>query len=209
MATVEARITKVEHDVGTGWYSIYTDSDSVKKLTTKMDAKATEAAALRQSGEVVLIRYSHKQRTDDNTGRTYNNYYYEQAATASRQSNGASGSGIDSVGSAAGVSAGSNEGIEQVERPWRKMDPSEAWRICLGSGAKLAVQTLPLMPVEQRTFEVQKQIALAWALWIFSTPVEAASTDTSGRSAGAPGAYAEPDPGREYAPPPNDDDIPF
>ena len=45
MATIEARITKVEHDLASGWYSISTDHSSVKKLTTKMEQKAAEAAA--------------------------------------------------------------------------------------------------------------------------------------------------------------------
>ena len=43
MATVKARITKVEHDVGTGWYTISTDHESVKRLTTKMEQKAKES----------------------------------------------------------------------------------------------------------------------------------------------------------------------
>src|SRR5215471_12283675 len=208
MATIEARITKVEHDVGTGWYSILTDHGEVKKLQTKMIAKAEEAAGLK--GEVALIEYSAKdsQNTNPHTGKPYRNIYYERARTAP-SGNGASG-GIDTVG---GETA---SGIEQApERPLRKMDPSEAWRICLGTGAKLALMTLPMMPTEQRTFEVQKQIALAWAMWIFSTPLEGASaydggpgTNTSGRS---PGAYSEPEPGggHEQAPPPSDEDIPF
>jgi len=201
MATIEARITKVEHDVGTGWYSILTDHEQVKKLQTKMEAKAKEAAALRQSGDPAVIEYSERSRHDESSGRTYQNRYYERARTAPPPS--ANGD-IEDTG-----------GIDTVQPTGRKMDPSEAWRICLATGAKLALMTLPMMPTEQRTFEVQKQIALAWAMWIFSTPKEGASaydgglgTTASGR---APGAYDEPGTGTSYydAPPHGDEDVPF
>lgn len=204
MATIEARITKVEHDVGTGWYTIHTDSEQVRKLTTKMDQKATEAAALRQSGEVALIEYSPKERHDESSGRTYKNNYYERARTAPPSSNGGQGTGIETVGTTAVA------GIDAVTTPGRKMDPAEAWRICLATGAKLALMTLPLMPTEQRTFEIQKQIALAWAMWIFETPRDDGMAfgvaPASGRS--GPGAYDEPV-GYDAAPPHSDDDIPF
>ena len=206
MATIEARITKVEHDVGTGWYTITTDHGSVKRLQTKMDPKAREAAALRQSGEVALIRYSHKQRHDESSGRTYNNYYYEQAATSPPGSNGASGiDGIDTIASQQQAGGGSGG--------YRKTDPGDAWRMAKSTGAKLAVETLPLMPTEQRDFETQKRIASAWAAWIFQEdgPALPADVGFGSRTSGAPGAYAEPEPGeRSYElPPPSDDDIPF
>lgn len=167
MATIEARITKVEHDVGTGWFTILTDHETVKKLTTKMEPKAKEAADLRRGGDLAEIEYSHKQRTDTTTGRVYNNHYYENARAAS---NGASNGGID--------------GIDVVAQPQtaisRKLDPAESWRICLGAGAKLAVATMPLMQEHQRDFETQKRIAVAWALWIYGTPMPGAeATATS------------------------------
>jgi hypothetical protein len=201
MATIEARITKVEHDVGTGWFTIATDHGTVKKLTTKMEQKAREAAALRTAGDVALIEYSPKQRHDESTGRTYNNNYYERAKKADTHSANGSG-GIDTVGG--------SPGIEQTSG--RKTDPAEAWRIALSVGAKLAVDTLPMMPVEQRDFETQKRIALAWAIWIYQTPPEQSRADAfaSAPSAGGPGAYSEPDGSGWDAPPPHDDmDIPF
>lgn len=218
MATIEARITKVEHDVGTGWYTIHTDSEQVRKLTTKMDQKAQEAAGLRQSGEVALIEYSPKERHDDSSGRTYKNNYYERARTAPPQSTNGGGygdssysSGIETVGGEQ-PAATAVAGIDAVTPTGRKMDPAEAWRICLATGAKLALMTLPLMPTEQRTFDVQKQIALAWAMWIYSTPHGGASAfDGIGATASGtgPGAYDEPGSGSFYEKPPPSDDIPF
>ena len=197
MATIEARITKVEHDVGTGWYTILTDHESVKRLTTKMEQKAREAASLRQAGDLALIEYSPKQRHDESSGRTYNNNYYERAKTAPASS--ANGAG----------------GIDTVAPTGRKMDPVESWRIACSVGAKLAVATLPLMPVEQRDFETQKKIALAWAVWVYRTPPPGeddgmgfGNTPSAG-SRGGPGAYDEPGAGYDSPPPPGDDDIPF
>jgi hypothetical protein len=207
MATIEARITKVEHDVGTGWYTITTDHASVKRLTTKMEPKAREAAALRQADEVALIEYSAKTRHDESSGRTYNNNYYERAKTAPPPSANGS-SGIDSVGGGDTAS-----GIDIASPAASRRDPAEPWRIALSVGAKLAVATLPLMPVEQRTFEVQKQIALAWAQWVFQTPPPGTPAADDGMgfgtmtSSGRPGAYSDPD--FDAPPPPGDDDIPF
>lgn len=213
MATIEARITKVEHDVATGWYSILTDHGSVKKLTTKMEPKAREAAALRQADEVALIEYSAKTRHDESSGRTYNNFYYERAKTAPPSGTNGSGDfgGIDTVGAAAASPA---SGIDTAAPQTSRRDPTESWRIALSVGAKLAVSTLPLMPTEQRTFEVQKQIAMAWALWVFQTPAPgnepaAAPSGFASSSSGGPGAYDEPSGYVDRPPVPGDDDIPF
>lgn len=211
MAEIEARITKVEHDVGTGWYSILTDHGTVKKLTTKMEQKAQEAASLRQAGDVARIEYSPKQRHDESTGRTYNNNYYEHARVAPPSANGGGNGGIDSVGGNAYSPGSAVVGIDTA--PTSRRDPMESWRIALSVGAKLAVATLPLMPTEQRDFETQKKIALAWAAWVHKTPMpsEEPAANYGGfaadRSSG-PGAYDEPG-NYAAAPPPGDDDIPF
>jgi hypothetical protein len=209
MATIEARITRVEHDVTTGWYTISTDHATVKKLTTKMEQKAQEAAGLRQAGDVAQIEYSPKQRHDEATGRTYNNNYYERAKTAPPQSmNGGGSGGIDSVGGTSAVA-----GIDAA--PTSRRDPLESWRIALSVGAKLAVATLPMMPTEQRDFETQKKIALAWASWVYTTPPSASDEPASAggfaaERSGGPGAYDEPT-SYAAAPPPGDEDdgIPF
>lgn len=201
MATIQAKILKVEHDVGTGWYTILTDDDSVKKMTTKMEQKAREAAALRQSGELLEITFSQKEGTNTNphTGKPYVNTYYERAEVARVSTNGASAddSGIDTVGAPEQQDAGSGG------RSWNE-DPLRAWRISLAAGAKLAVATLPLMPVEQRDFDTQKRIAMAWGVWLFTTPPPSSETPTP-TPASSHGAYSEPVAAAAHP----DDDIPF
>lgn len=190
MATIQARITKVEHDVGTGWYSILTDDDSVKKLTTKMEQKAKQAAALKQTGELLEIKYSEKEGTNTNphTGKPYVNSYYESAEVATPSTNGAS----------------ADDGIDVVQPTGRKLDPSESWRIALSVGAKLAVATLPLMPAEQRDFDTQRKIALAWAMWVYATP-----PPTGGFATTFASAPEDPNFGFDSPPPHTDDEIPF
>ena len=88
------------------------------------------------------------------------------------------------------------------------------------AGAKLAVQTLPMMPVQQRSFEVQKQIATAWAEFaFFAEPPARPSLNGGGAdqsqfhapagSASTGGAGTNLDPIPSTAPPHGDQDIPF
>jgi hypothetical protein len=194
--TTEAHITKVEHDIGTGWYRISTDGDP-SRMDTKIREKAEEAAEFKKSGTLAYIEYSENPRTVD--GRTYRNARYERAEPA------------DSNGSSGGI-----EQVQETPRGGSSEDPQRAWRICLQTGAKVAIQTLPHLAPEQRTFENQKQIAYAWALFFMDTkqgdahatpPSTPATVQQSARGVGW-----EPtgDPGREYEPPPpTDDDIPF
>jgi len=151
MATIEARITGVQKDEGTGWFRIGTDHDKVKRLDTKIEDKAKEALALKRSGEVAVIQYTPKPRYDEQTGRTYPNNYYEKA-----------------LAKANGDSADSDDGIEVIRPTSRTTNPDDAWRMALSTGAKLAVATLPLM--EKRDFNTQKTVALAWADFIVGTP---------------------------------------
>lgn len=161
MATVEGSINEVRNNVDTGWYEIKVDGFG-KSLRTKRDELAQLAAKLKRSGTIALVEYTHKPRTDEATGRVYDNYYFENATPVEEPT-------------------ASDDGIERVSTPSRKTDPGDAWRITLSAGAKLAVATLPLMPNEQRTFETQKRIAEAWAEWIyFSRPPEAPELDGAG-----------------------------
>jgi len=180
--TIRATVEKVEHDIGTGWYRISTDHASVKRLDTKKTELAEQAAELKRSGAQAEISYN--ERVVNKDGRTYRNYYYENGVPAS-----GNGSGIETI---------------QPQQQGRKTDPGEAWRIALSVGAKLAVETLPLMAPEQRSFETQKKIALAWASFVFYTPLI--------ENPGAALAYAQtaPEPDPEWgSPPPEDEDIPF
>jgi hypothetical protein len=179
---MEAHITKVEHDISSGWYRISTDGDP-NRMDTKIREKAEEAAKLKTSGALAYIEYSENPRTVD--GRTYRNARYERAAEA----NGTASSG----------------GIETVtEQPQtqRRRDPETEWRIMLQTGAKLAVSTLPHLAPDQRSFESQKQIAVAWAeFFVHARPGAAPQR----------GLDWEPsdDPGPDDRPSPRDEDIPF
>ena len=185
MAMIEAHITKVEREVDSEWGSIFTDHDTVKKLTTKIAEKLTEAAGLKRSGELAGIEYTEKTRHDPGSGRTYRNFYYERAG--SLPSNGA---------------RPAEDGIDIVQSAGRSDSPEKRWAIALQGGGKLAVWTLPLMPPEQRDFETQKTIARAWAEFFYFTPPPDAQTSRR------PSAYNEPN---IEQPPPyvEEQDFPF
>ena len=196
MATIEARITRVEHDPTSGWYTIHLDNPDIAKVTTKLEQKAREAASLKQSGDVALIEYSHKTRPNPHGG-VYNNYYYERAATHVPEAQDDGDLGIETI-------ATPQSSTGRAPTP-----PEDAWRMAKSTGAKLAVHTLPLMPVDQRTFDVQKQIAIAWASWIDETPKPSSSTSSGNRGPGlGSDGYGEP-PDFDRPPAHTDDDIPF
>lgn len=203
MPEIEATIKKVQREEDTGWGTIETDHPQVKKLTTKISEKLSEAAAFKRSGERVSISYSEKSRTvdTDNGPRTYRNYYYERAA-ASASTNGANDEGIEIISSQKKLDGG----IETVSR---EEPASKRWGIALQGGGKLAVWTLPLMPIEQRDFETQKTIARAWAEFFYFTPPPEQPTTSTGHDAAREGRGAYDEPQGIEQPPPLDDDIPF
>lgn len=186
MPSVEARITKVEQDASTGWYRIRTDDERVKQLDTKIAEKAREAAELKKLGARALIEFSEKPgNINQHTGERYVNRYYEQAGSVEPEK--------------------PEDGIDVVQATSRKTDPEDAWRMCLNKGGELAVATLPLMSNEQRSFEVQKQIAIAWAKFFLFTPLPRLEELAFGGGNGFNAGSANPD----QSPPHGDDDIPF
>jgi hypothetical protein len=199
MPSIDARITKVEQDPETGWARVHTDDERIKTLDTKRPDLIAEAGQLRVAGVPCRIEFSEKDSRNVNphSGKPYTNRYYEGAVALGEKPE--------------------PQGIDMVTPTGRKTDPGDAWRICLAAGGKLAVATLPMMPTSQRSFEVQKQIALAWAeFFYFTAAPERPSLNGNPGShfqapadAGAtrnPGAYGEP----EYAGlAGSDDDIPF
>lgn len=189
MALIEAHITKVEKEVGSDWGTVFLDHDSIKKVTTKRADLIAEAAQLKQAGVLVGLEYTEKTKSVD--GRTYTNRYLENVGSL-----GSNGSGSTA-----------NDGIDIVQPQGRSEDPDRSWRICLQTGGKLAVSTLPLMPEGQRDFDTQKTIAQAWAEFFFFT----ARPDTKATyapSSSRGGAYNEPS-GIEQPPPIEDDAFPF
>lgn len=191
MPTIEAHITKVEHDVDTGWYRILTDDDQVKRLDTKIAEKAKEAAEIKRSGLLAQIDYSQVEgRLNERTGKPYVNRRYERA------------------GSLGEKPQPEDDGIDEVKPTSRKTDPGDAWRMCLNKGGELAVNTIPHL--EQRSFEAQKLVAYAWAEFFYTTPPPPSAVMPTPHSpfsytpAGS-GNGAPPDGPPEYT----DDDIPF
>jgi hypothetical protein len=195
--SIDARITKIELDANTGWYRIHTDDERIVRVETKRRDLAEDADKIRESRLPARIEFTEREgNVNPHTQRPYINRYFEKATP---------------LGDATPPS-----GIEVVQQTGRKTDPGDAWRICLAAGGKLAVATMPMMPVTQRDFGTQKQIAIAWAeFFFFSTAPAQPSLNGAGvnssqfqRPADAepsngPGAYSD-------APPPrSDDDIPF
>jgi len=164
MPTVQAHIEKVQQSGE--WFRILTDDETVKRLDTKIRAKADEALALRKSGELAVIQFTSRPKTLDD-GRTFQNYYYEQATSA-------------------GGSSSNGDGIEVVEQTSRRTAPGDAWRISLAAGAKLAVATLPLLPTDQRDLDSQFRLAYWWGRKLFFTPAPANEGGFSNQPAGEP-----------------------
>ena len=195
MPTVAARVMKVEHDIGTGWYRITTDHAEIKRLDTKIREKAEEAASLKQEGVLAEIEYSSNPRTVD--GRTYQNFRWERGAPSGNGGQQAQIPGIETVAKAS-------------DEFQRRMHPDERWKMALQGGAHLAVETLPYLDPAQRSFEHQKQIAIGWASFLMTTPPTVAqSGDPMAASSRAYGWDPSDDPGPEQRPAPTDDDIPF
>ena len=189
-SVIVCTIEKVEHNMETGWFNIKT---SAGRYDTKIKDKADEALALR--GQEVQLWYSPGRASGNinpHTGQPYPpNNYYERAQRI----------GAAPAANGGGFDAPSGGGGENPER---------SWRICLQTGGKLAVATLPLMPNEQRSFDTQKQIALAWAKFFHFTPVPHLIAGTQvvppspevEEPVAVGGGYDSP-------PAPTDDDIPY
>jgi hypothetical protein len=197
MPHVEAHITRVVREEGSEFADIFTDDDTVKKLGTKRPDLIAEAVGFKQSGELVAIQYNDRPRSvqTEHGPRTFHNYYYE---------------GAGPIGNGAGSRPAAQQqipGLETATAMGREDPPGKRWSIALSVGAKLAVDTLPLMPIDQRDFETQWRICIAWAERIYFTE----RPERPGVVRSPLGSYNE-DPGRprEDAPPPyTDDDIPF
>ena len=180
---VETTIDRVEQEVGSPWFRIATSDPEVKGLSTQDQDRATEALGLK--AKRVLLKY--EERIVNKNGRTYHNRYYQEAAEKT---------------------AAPEPQFDQVEPKRAGLPDRERWSISLGVGIKAAVATLPFFPEEQRTFELQKQVALGWARFHFFSPMPSALPENVVPLAGvAVGAHDPgPDPG---FPAPTDDDIPF
>lgn len=225
-------IREVEFDPTSGWYAVITDDG---KLTTKRQDLATQALSLKDKSSRVFGQEQivSKPAPDGSGMRTYRNRYFDRA----EETNGFGPNPVQAAQAAQAAAAGGFTTIggrtpEQQQEQFAAPTPQErsktnkedAWRMALTSGSERAVQTLPLMPNEQRTFEIQKSIAMAWAKFIFFTPVptstvlaqqgdpptpEQAYAMPRPFAGQGPGTYDEPGSGHETPPPHTDDDIPY
>lgn len=159
MPSIEARITKVEKNEH-GWFLITVDHPEIKRLDTKIEEKAREALAL--LNQPVLIDYTEKQGgRNEHTGGYYMNRYYEQAGSLPEPT----------------PAAGAQPEIPLAPVASRRTAPEDAWRMTLAAAAKIAVESLPHMKPDQRELVHQRQIALSWAEWLFTTPAPVNEAD--------------------------------
>jgi hypothetical protein len=166
VATIEAKITKIEQELGSEWFRISTDHSEIGRLDTKDPVRAREAVAAQQSGAVVVIDYTRRPSTKVNphSGAPYpDNFYFNSVKTPEP-----------------GRPSGPIEGVDVVQQTQRPTDPATAWRISLAAGAKLAVGMLPLMPSEQQNFMTAQQMALVWGRWLFTTPLPSGPSEPTG-----------------------------
>jgi hypothetical protein len=212
---IEARIERVTQRPQ-GGYDIFIETRQGRemRLQTWRDENANEAGRVRMTGEFWLVDYSESQGKNINphTNQPYINRFFETASPLAAQAPGNGASGIDPLPQ---QQQQAHAGIDNLPAPAPRLDPVREWRIALAVGGKLAVATMPLMKEHERTFEIQKQIALAWALWVYETPPPTTSATSSAppppsyaqetnAHVAQPGAYNEP--GQGY---PTPDDIPY
>lgn len=216
--TVEATIQDVEYNQQSGWYAVITDQGKFSTKIAELAQQALDAKGYRgiiQGGEKVTT----KPARDGSGMRTYVDRYFNQFTPGGNggaflQPQMPAQGGAPPPPAATGFAQAPAGQMQMPTTPppkdftpasnERAKTPREdAWRMALTSGSERAVQTLPLLQQDQQSFDVQKAIALAWAKWIFFTPVpmEIAGTQVMPNT--------QHDEGYESAPAHTDDDIPF
>jgi len=155
MPTVEAQITGLSEKTA-GWWRIEIDRRP-NWFDTKREDLVEEARRLLREGSTNLLQYNERdsRNINPNTNEPYKDRFYE------------------------GMLAAGGNGREPERRQaktgdrgfgWRT-NPVDAWRMTLGMAAKLAVDTLPLLPVEQRDPESQWTLMKWWANRIWFEPM--------------------------------------
>lgn len=189
--TVEARITEVVRDATNPiWVRAKTDHATVKRIDMNEDEHARQAMALLASGETAVIEVNHTQKPREGGG-SWDNYYWKRVIANAHQP------------------AAMPDIPMEAQPPARATDKGDAWRICLSLGAKLAVQTLPLITrAEDMTFPAQAELARAWGTFIYTTPPPEAGQAVAPAPRSSNGAYDAPSYGGGPGPG-SDEDIPF
>lgn len=193
MPEIEAQITKVIYDEP--WYRIHTDDSDIKRLDTQDEDRGAEAGRIKkfcaETGEAVKIVFT--QSTKEKDGRVWENNYFQHAEPIKKQ-----------------AAAPEDNGIEIATPASReygyRTHPETSWRICLGTGVKVAMILMPSVAPEQRTMRRVKDIARETAEFLFFEPVpdNPQHPDFRPPPMGAFDAYGNPTPRRE-----DEDDIPF
>lgn len=212
MPLVRARIDRVEGPNENGFYRIALSEGPFDRLDTKDMARAREAAALR--GQFAEIDYSENPQTkwSDKLGRnvTYPNRYYDSARASTQQDSSGSWSPNEPAHSFDGPAATAPVFDEAAPRERSKTNAEDAWRMALSTGAKLAVDTVPMLPEDQRSFKFQKDIALAWARFIaFTPPPDSGQLQREVVAAFSGFGAGDYEQQAAMGAPPRDDDIPF
>lgn len=178
MPSVNAHVTKIEHDVSTGWFRIATDDPTVKRLDTKRAEIAHQAAAFKQSGALAALEFTQNTRTLDD-GRTFENFYLERAVAAQ----------------AALPMTNGDSAIETITPTMRKTEPGDAWRITLAASAKLAVGCIPVLEKGgyELNLEALQRLALTWAEFLWTTPAPGAQPEPSFTSTGGGDSFTDSD----------------
>src|SRR5215471_4781078 len=185
MAQADTKIRGVSR-ADSGWFTVTIDRIEVSELQTKFEERAIEARTHRDSGAKVTVEVDHRTKERQNGG-VWHNWYYLKAQPST---NGATSSSTSSWDEPAAKPERASTSTTEFQR---RKTPEEEWQIALSVGAKLAVETLPLL--KDQRFPAQREVAIAWAQVIYLTPMPDKSSD-------APGAYDEFDG-------PAPDDIPY
>lgn len=170
MATVEAVITKVERDSrNPEWVKIWTDHESIgtekDPMSTKDPKRAQEAMGLFMSGERRLINYTSNPKTSEH-GHTWQNAYFNGTADLP------STPLPEAAPPALEIPTPSVTAEVNIPTATPASSDSKDWQIAKSVAAKLVIDTLPLLEKdEQNNFYSQSTRALAWAKWIYTTPL--------------------------------------
>jgi len=149
---------------------------TVQEVTSQQHELGEQMRRYRDSGERVAAEVVYKER--QGRDRIFENWYFE---------------GARAIGPGSGPPPAAPRNANGYDQPKPAKD-DQAWRIALSVGAKLALETLPLLPPEERRDpEAQWQIALFWASRIYNTPAPAEPTPPAATVA-SPAGYGDPGP---------------
>lgn len=151
----EATIQSVTHDAQSGWYTITTDQG---EFSTKFPEPAQEAHGY--VGQRVTLVYQEPPPRQGRNGQWYQSRYLRRIIAA--------------YGAPQQQPMHPSVQAFQPERPAQPQAPpqqdSRELRIMRQTAAKLAVQTIALVPSDERSFSNQVAVAEAWLRYFVNGP---------------------------------------